>query len=360
MRLRTVLMLVAGLCALAPLLPPPAEAASGRSPLELLPAGRAPLTVPYAIGTSVFYHGHRTELRARFDQAFPGTRFTPAQRQLTTVVGGDRYAWAQLTGSAADVVHIVGRISPRGGWSTFHTSTGSFSRVSVTTAGTVVMPESGHLFSPDGHLIATFAATPWLVCGACAPSAAGRSVVVQKGPPGPGIPAQGTWLWTPPAAPRRLPDGYRALGRGGAGWLGAPDGAGCWRVAPVGDPTATRARICSQTLPLVSADGTRAVIVQSRQLRVVDTRTGAGISRARLAPLRSWTPPGTGTPVRYVVPVAWESADRYLAVARDDRILAIVRCWVTTTRCERAVRTRTGTGVDRIVTERGTQEITSP
>jgi hypothetical protein len=353
-------MVVAAASVLLPLVPSPATAVSSRSPLDLLPAGRAPVTVPYAIGTSVYYHGHRTNIRARFDQALSGSQRTPAMYQLVAIVGGGGYAWAQILGSGADLVHTVGRISPRGGWTGFHTSTGSFSRVTVTSTGAVAMPESGQLFGTDGHLIASFAGRPELACGACGPSAAGPSLVVEKGPPGPGIPAQGTWLWSPPAAPRRLPDGYRALGRGGRGWLGAPDGAGCWRVAPVSDPAATRARICSQTLPLVSADGTRAVLVQAGQLRVADTRTGASLSSARLAALWSWTPANRNAPVRYLVPVAWETSDRYLAVARDDRILAIVRCSVRTSRCERAVRTLTRIGADRIVTERGTENITDP
>lgn len=337
---------------------PGVAAAAPRSPLDVLPAGAAPTSVPYAIGTSVYFRGHVTDVRSRF----PGVLIKPTGRQLTTVMGGAGYAWPQLTGLSVDLGHYVGRIGPRGGWTGFHASSGTWSRVAVTTNGAVAMPEEGRLYRADGRLITSFTGTPTSTCpGYCAPEAAGPHVVMQlTDDVMTGTPRHTAWLWSPPASPTRLPDGYRALGRLGAGWLGAPDGATCWRVAPAAAPTATRARICSQTLPLVSADGTRAAVVQAGRVRVVDTRTAAGVSLARFA-LPRWAPTqgsNASYPAAYAVPAAWESADSYLVVARDDTVLALVRCSVRTGRCERAVRSAVRTGVDRIVTERGLEDVT--
>jgi hypothetical protein len=352
--------LLVGLLAVAVLPAPPmavsaavaAPTVAGPSPLLVLPVGRPPRAVPYAIGTAVHHRGHVTDVSAWFSQAFPGARPGPAQRELTTVVGGGRYAWAQLTGSAADLVHAVGRIGPRGGWTGFHTSIGDWSRLAVTTRGTVVMPESAQLFRADGRLLASFTGSATLSCGFCASAAAGTHVVVQRRPAAPGVPFQGTWLWTPPNAPVRLPDGVQAVGRLGPGWLAVPAGSSCWRIAPAAAPSAVRARICSQALPLVAADGARAVVVQSGRMRVVDTRTGSQLGLARLGALTSWTINGPG-PIRYVVPAAWESSDSYLATARDDTVLAVVRCSLRTGRCERAVTATVRAGVSRIVLERG-------
>jgi hypothetical protein len=96
-------------------------------------------------------------------------------------------------------------------------------------------------------------------------------------------------------------------------------------------------------------------------MRVVDTRTGAQLSLAGLGPLAGWSPVGGSTgrgTVRYVVPVAWESTDAYLATARDNQELAIVRCSATTGRCERAVRAAVRPGAGAIVSERGPADAT--
>lgn len=353
----TVMVVLAGVSLVAST---PATASGGtQSPLDALPRGRAPRAVPYAIGTIVYYQGHRTDIRARFKKDLPGN--TVAQRQLTTVVAGGGYAWAQLSGPATDMAHIVGRISPSGGWRGLQASTGAMSKVAVTPSGTVALPESGRLFRADGRQIGAYCGGYYLICGFLDLGAAGSRFVVQKRPSMPGVPHGGTWLWAPPAAPTQIGDGYRAVGRLGAGWVAAPDGgspgAACWRVAPASAPTAVRARICSAALPLVSADGERAVIVQAERVRVVDTRTGNGISLARIA-LPAWSPnPTTGALRGYLVPTAWESTDSYLVNARDGRVLALVRCSASTGRCERAVRALSRTGATRIVTERGAEEL---
>ncbi|MDQ1289312.1 MAG: hypothetical protein QG622_2878, partial [Actinomycetota bacterium] len=235
LQLRTVLViLVATLAALSPAATANAAAPAAstpRSPLDALPAGRPPLSVPYALGMTVYYRGHRTSLNPLYDKTW-GRPHTPRTTDRPrTVIGGGGYAWAQLSIPVTDMANVVGRISPSGRWKQFHFSLGGSSRVSVTTTPLVATPEDGFLFRTNGRKVASFGG-----CGTCESSAAGRYVVVHRWPESPGVPDQGIWLWSPSLKPYRLPDGYRALGRLGAGWLGAPagttPGARCWHVAP--------------------------------------------------------------------------------------------------------------------------------
>jgi hypothetical protein len=339
-----------------------AVAAARRSPLDALPAGPSPIGVPYAIGTRVYFHGRITDLSSRFDQIAGGRRLPAAQRQFDTVVGAAGFAWTQITAPGVDLVHAVGTVSATGGYTPFHTSSGSSSTLDVTTGGAVAMPENGEIYQTDGRFLAAFTGSPGIDCGSCAMSAVGPRLLIDQTSSAPSLEHLGTWLWYPPAAIQRLPDSYRAVGRWGAGWLGYLVSPGCWRTAPANAPNALRATICSMTTPLVSADGTRAVVVQSGRAVVLDTRTGATISRAGLTASAGWQPPGTGgavtpAPVKYVVPATWESTDSYLLTARDDTVVALLRCSVRTGACQRAVRAAVRAGVDRIVTERGPDAI---
>jgi hypothetical protein len=335
-----------------------AAVATQRSPLDLLPAGPAPTEVPYSIGTRVYYQGRIADLSSRFDQLAGGVRLAATQRQLTAVVAAAGFAWTQITVSGVDLVHAVGKVSATGGYTPFHTSSGSSSTLDVTVGGAVAMPGSGQIYQSDGRFLAAFTGSPGIDCGSCATSAVGVRLLVDQTAGVPGLEHLGTWLWYPPAAIQPLPDSYRAVGRWGIGWLGSVVSPGCWRTAPAVAPAALRATICSMTRPLVSADGTRAVVVQSGRALVLDTRSGATVSRATLAALSGWQPPTAGgaaapAPVRYVVPATWEAPDSYLLTTRDDAVLALVRCSVRTGTCQRAVRAPVRTGVDRIVTERG-------
>jgi hypothetical protein len=371
----------AGLAAAAPAGAAPATLAPGtpapaRSPLDALQPGVPPATVPYAIGTRVYFQGRITDVSTRFAQAFPGRSLPASQRQLTTVTAGAGFAWTQITGPGIDLVHAAGRISATGGYTPFHTSAGSSSRLGVTTAGAVVMPENGQLYSPDGRFLAAFTGSQGIDCGSCATSAVGSRLLVEQFSGPPAMEPLGTWLWYPPAAIQRLPASYHAVGRLGVGWLGSQVGPGCWRTAPATAPSQLRATLCSMTTPLVGADGTRAVVVQNGQARVLDTRSGATVSRASLGALPGWQRPGAATtstsaastattttaldaPVRYVVPTAWADADTYLLEARDDTTIALVSCSVRTGTCLRVVRAQVRPGVDRIVTERGPEAITA-
>ena len=339
---------------------PAAAAPAPRSPLDALPAGRPPLSVPYALGMTVYYRGHRTSLNPLYDKIW-GIPHTPRTTDRPRIViGGGGYAWAQLSIAATDMANVVGRISPSGRWKQFHISTGDASRVSVTTAPLVAVPEDGLLLRTDGRKVASFTGNLNTSYNFFESSAAGRYVVVHRHPNAPGAPDMGMWLWSPSVKPFQLPDGYRALGRLGAGWLGAPagttPGARCWHVAPASAPLKTRpGTLCSMTLPLVSADGAKAVVVQGGRVRVLDTVTGAQIRAARIPALSGWS--FWTTPYRYLIPAAWESADSYLVTARDDKVIALLRCSISTGRCERAVRAVTRPGIDIVVTERGFEDV---
>jgi hypothetical protein len=328
-----------------------------RAPFDDLPDGPVPRTVPYAIGTRVYLGGHVTDLTDRFTAAFPGVPSTPAQRQFGTVIGAAGYAWTDIIGSGADVVHVVGRLSAGGDYTPFHTSTGRDSTLAVTTGSLVVMPESGQAYVNTGDFFTAFTGSANIDCGSCAPSAAGTRVVLdQWSGTGSRPEHQGTWLWYPPATIQRIDDRFRAVGRLGAGWLGLRLGAGCWRIAPATALARLGPALCSLTTPLVSADGRRAVVVQSGRLRVLDPVTGEGIGAAAMAAIASWSPtPTTSSParLRYAVPAVWESADSYLVTARFDAALALVRCSASTGACQRVVRSTVRSGVDRIVLERG-------
>ena len=319
---------------------------------DLLPTGPAPSTVPYAIGTRVYFAGHGSDLGDRFTAAFPDSVAHPAQRQFTTVIGAGGVAWAQFTGAGADVVHVVGQVTASGGYLPFHTSTGRPSALAVTTSGLVAMPENGQVYAGGGALVAAFTGSPNIDCGSCAVTAAGPRLVLDQGTGPVGRPEhQATWLWYPPAAIQRLDDRFRAVGRLGSGWLGLHQDDGCWRLAPATAPERLGSPICSLATPLVAADGRRAVVVQGGRLRVVDPTTGTTLSNAAMPAIEGWTPG-----LRYAVPAAWESDDAYLVTARVDDALALVRCSARSGECRRAVRVTVRPGVDRIVAERGPED----
>jgi hypothetical protein len=348
------------------------SAAASVPPFDRLPAGPPPVTVPYGIGTRVFFAGRGTDLAARFDQAFPGAHPTPAQRQFDTVVGAGGFAWTQIVGLGADLTHWVGRLSATGGYLPFHVSTGGTSALTATTGAGgstgIVMPESGQLFDTSGGYLAAFTGSAGIDCGSCDLTAAGARLVVEQWSTPPSGPQHlGTWLWYPPRAIQQLPDGYRAVGRLGAGWLGQRQDDGCWRTASASTPSLLGARLCSQTTPLVSADGRIAVVVQSGRVLAVDRASGVPVSTATMPAMDGWQAPdpstagtttdaGPGGP-RYAVPAAWESADTYLVTARYDGALALVRCSASSGSCRRVVRAAVRPGVDRIVTERGTADL---
>jgi hypothetical protein len=322
-------------------------------PFDALPAGPAPASVPYAIGARVFFGGKGADLSARFDEAVPGVKPTAAQRQFTTVVGVGGFAVTDLV-LGTDPTHVIGRLAADGGYQPLRTSGGGMSSLTATTANLVAVPDSGQLIDTTGRLVAAFTGSAWIDCGSCLTTAAGTRLVVTQGN---GTSSSHTWLWYQPATLQPLPDGYRGVGRLGAGWLGQQQDDGCWRIAPASAPDRLGAPICSQTTPLVSPNGDAVVVVQAGRVEAVNRTTGATLSTATMPAIDGWRLPSDASAdhpeIRYAVPATWESADSYLVTARFDIALALVRCSVKTGACQRVVRAAVRTGVDRIVTERG-------
>lgn len=130
----------------------------------------------------------------------------------------------------------------------------------------------------------------------------------------------------------RLPyDATYAAGQG-PGWLATFSSPGyCFRTAAAASPRVLRARLCLESgRPVVSNDGTKAVITEGDQRtfghnrpHLFDTRTGLRINTPAL-------PPG------FYEPFAWEGPNRYLVYARDFGATVILRCFLNGA-CRRAV-----------------------
>lgn len=98
-----------------------------------------------------------------------------------------------------------------------------------------------------------------------------------------------------------------------------------------------------QTLPMLSDDGTKAVVVRGNHVRLYDTRTGAQIN-ATNAP----TLPAADATHSYAL-IMWQGASSYLVNVRDGNTLAILRCNALSRFCTRAVTSSVRTGVTRIL-----------
>lgn len=224
----------------------------------------------------------------------------------------------------------------------------------ASTQGLISTPDDVKAYRSDGTVYASYPRTNPLtgmfpIDGV---AAAGAHFVVHERHYETGA-VQGVYLWHPDSTTtQQLPDNYVSVGRLGVGWLGARLNTLCWKTAPANNPLALRApELCSMAKPLLSADGIRAVLVRSGQVRVVDARTNATVSVATL-PAIADRQPGT----REAVPATWETPDSYLIEAIYDGALALVRCSAATGTCNRAVRSSVRTGVSSIVTERGTSD----
>lgn len=154
-----------------------------------------------------------------------------------------------------------------------------------------------------------------------------------------------SYRYYPGYAPVRIPDNTFGVGNG---WVATKDGTDCYRTAPLMSPTALRARICSQVLPMLSDDGTKAVVVQGRHVRLYDTRTGVQINATNAPTLQRWD-----FSVKYGTHaydlVQWLDASTYLVNVKDGTALALLRCSATTRACERAVTSNVRSGVTHIV-----------
>lgn len=316
-------------------------------PFDLIPAGPAPTTVPYGIGTRVFYGGTVSDIASSF------TADNAGEREFDRVAGSLGITYTQFFAYGADCLPIIGRIAPAVPWRRVVEGLGGCKVFDVSTGGLVGVPDDVAAYRSTGTLYANYPrVNPRELPGAGSDDvyAAGERFVVDEWG---AARLQGVFLWYPGGTPQKLPNNYSAVGRLGVGWLGARQGStSCWKTAPADHPYRLRPPIlCSQAKPLLSADGTRAVLVQSGRVVVLDARTGTLVSTATLPAITGWLP---GT--REAVPAAWESTDSYLIEARYDGALALVRCSAATGTCNRGVRSFVRTGVSRIVTERGSAD----
>jgi len=327
---------------------PTAAATASVAPFDLLPVGPAPTTVPYGIGTKIYYSGTVTDLSAQFTAEYVQSR------QFDRVVGSGGIAYTKFGSTRIECVSVYGRIAPGVPWRKFEDSVGCRSGLAASTEGLIATADEVKAYRSDGTVHSSYPRTnpPSGMFPIDSVEAAGAYFVVEERHYESQA-IQGVYLWRPGSpTTQQVPDNYAAVGRLGVGWLGAKLDKFCWKTAPATDPLTLRApRLCSWAKPLLSADGTRAVLVQSGRIQVVNAVTGAAVSTAALPAITEWQP---GT--REAVPAAWENADSYLIEAEYDGALALVRCSASTGACNRAVRSAVRAGVSTIVTERGTDD----
>lgn len=324
-----------------------AAAQASAAPFDLLPMGPAPTAVPYAIGKRIYYSGRTTDLTATFASEYvSGSEFG-------RVVGSGSNTYTSFASARTDCVTPIGHIAPGSPWRNIANPWGTCETdFDVSADGLVGTPDLVGAYRSDGSLVASYPrSASWQEAPSDRVAAAGAHFVVEEHlHPTPGL--QGVYLWHPGNTPQKLPDNYTSVGRLGVGWLGARLNKLCWKTAPATAPLAMRApELCSMAKPLLSADGTRAVLVQSGRVKVVDATTNALISTASLPAITEWQPGN-----REAVPAAWETSDSYLINAKYDGALALVRCSVATGACNRAVRTNRQAGISSIVTERGSED----
>lgn len=342
----------------APLLvtvvPPPAPPV-----FDQLPLGSPPLTMAYSIGTRVFYGGHEQDLATVLPKGWGpqgGSYLTRVVASRGVVVVATHVGYGTVESGDAGSFTEVGlywptRVLP-GAYRVLVTAGNVTSDTppDVTTAGAVLVPAQSTpgqvtAFNLDGSLRAVM---PLTLLSPGEVAAVGVRAYASSQLSSPASGNRQVALWWVGGGTQNLPVTYEPVGRLGLGWLGVRAGL-CWRVAPADNPLAVRAAaLCSMTRPLVSADGSTAVVVQSGRVRVLDTRTGHTISVAQL--------PALAVPTwgydHYAVPAAWETSDLYLVNVRDSGVSALVRCSVSSGRCWRVVRTTAA-----LRTERGHESI---
>ena len=312
-----------------------------------LPPGPVPIGVPYGIGKRLYLNGATYDFTRSWSSLLgfaAGPSWEQEFAQVTITRG--TIVWSILQ-SCADACEAVGRFRPGG--SAVRFAQGLHSGLATTSGGLVAMgvaqiaepgrvqplTTSGLSFGP-GYAVNGY-------CVQAALEGAGGSFIIQDqstnscGP----IPASPSYRLYPGYPAGRLPynDTYGA-GQG-PGWLATQDSptSTCYRTAALASPTVLRARICSQTVPLVSDDGTKAVVVQGNHIRLYDTRTGQQINATNAPTLI----PQAGS---FYAPFAWESSSAYLVYATAGSTLVVLRCQLNRT-CQRAVTTvsRTPSGM---------------
>jgi hypothetical protein len=294
-------------------------------PFDLLPVGAVPTTIPYAIGTRIFYQGHT------YDVPVTNASLVRIQPYHGNVLASVFYQ------GTADFVGPVGMIGATSPWRSFG---GTDLTPDATLAGQLITApthtEIGITDTATGRIVARLPKTDMFAAGA----AAGPNVLVTNSgwsnTTGQVLwdPATGatTTLGTSETGPK-----YRVAQRRSPGWLWRDLGGGCFARVTVTAPLATGTQVCTDaaqgSAPLLSFDGATAIAVRNGRLVTVSVDSGQVLSTGTLAAI-----PRTVDNKRAVYPAQWETASTYIASAAWDGQLALVRCRTSDGRCERVVR----------------------
>lgn len=324
-----------------------AIAAPSLSPLTNLPPGLAPPnTMPYAIGKNLYFAGKVLDLSSTWRTISPsgapelldvdqtrGVAVLKVGSRVTTVVPG--HAPRVVLSTAAPNAQLA---TTTGGFFTAGQSTDLSMRVytytGVRTLPDVTFPVIATCGDPDlscspysigaGSVGGMFIARAEYAVQLCTTDPFECSV------------------WSADRAARVYPTQPQAAASdhthaAGRGQVAVADswGSSCYRTAAT-VATILRAHLCSDSVPLVSDDGSRAVLVKAGAVSVASTTSGATMSTAGMPPAQE------------VTPLIWTSATSYLLSVKDHSSLLIVRCY-TSGRCERAVTSQQRPGVSRIV-----------
>ena len=333
----------------APVATPAATtSAAAASPISALAAGAVPVWVPYGIGKRIYLNGVAHDLTNLW-VSLAGGPGSPSFGQLDNVTISRGVVVFSLPLDQIDPAEVVGALRP--GVSVTRIGFSPSFDLAVTSGGLVTTGTSGN-FSPMVPITTTTgrAYPPPFVDPlpddpfyAVSSQGAGGSFVFQAIDPN-GHVTSPSYRQYPGYAAVRLP--YDSTYGVGAGWLATYDStsSSCFRVAALSAPGTLRAHICSQTRPVVSTDGTRAVVVQSNHVRLYDTSTGKQVDAANAPTLATQT---ENAPPNGYFPFAWESPTAYLVYARDGSSLYILRCSTGGT-CQRAVTSSVRTGATHI------------
>ncbi|PZS32700.1 MAG: hypothetical protein DLM59_07670 [Pseudonocardiales bacterium] len=295
-------------------------------PFDLLPAGPAPTTIPYAIGMKIFYGGRSYVVPALPQSSL--VRVQPYHGNVLTSV---------FTIGVADFVGPAGMIGPTSAW---HVFGGTDLPADATLAGQLLKAGQGEAQVVDTFTGRIVARHP--IGGFGDVKAVGGEVLITVS--NMADPRQHE-IWDPATGATTVlgTADYTVAQRRSPGWLWRPLGGGCSALVTVSAPTATGTTVCHPESgpPLLSFDGTTAVAVRGGRLVALTVASGAVLSTGSMAAI-------TGTN-RAVQPVQWETSSAYIAVASWDGQTALVRCQVSSGACARVVRSSIRPGVRGIV-----------
>jgi hypothetical protein len=296
-------------------------------PFDLLPAGPAPTTIPYAIGARIFYQGHMYNIPATNNTTLMSIQPYHGNVLISLFDSG-----------TADFVGPVGMIGPTSPWRVL--KDGVDLTPDATLAGQLIAASYGTeiyiIDTSTGRIVARLPKSDVSAHGA----AAGPKVLVTSS----GTSNTTTQVLWDPATGATIALGtfpgakYSVAQRRSPGWLWRDLGGGCFARVTVADPLATGTRVCTtddpqSPAPLLSFDGTTAIAVRNGRLVAVSVDSGQVLSTGTLAAI-----PRTADNKRDVLPAMWETASTYIASAAWDGQLALVRCRTSDGRCERIVR----------------------